>query len=64
MLKQGNSKVPGFGGGGMQIHIPAAVRKDPQNPIHMGDMVMVTIDGDRLILQKISTIASVVNVKG
>jgi bifunctional DNA-binding transcriptional regulator/antitoxin component of YhaV-PrlF toxin-antitoxin module len=62
MSKQGNSKVSGFGDGGMQIHIPAAVRKDSQNPIHMGDMVMVTIDGDRLIVQKISTITSVIIV--
>ncbi|MCE8428531.1 MAG: hypothetical protein J5U19_09110 [Candidatus Methanoperedens sp.] len=61
MSKQGNSKVSGFGDGGMQIHILAAVRRDSQNPIHKGDMVMVTIDGDRLIVQKISTITSVIN---
>ena len=53
MSKQKKSKVSQFGEGGMQIHIPAAVRKDPQNPIHMGDYVMVTIEGDRLIVQKI-----------
>lgn len=64
MTKQGDTKVSRFGNGGMQIHIPAAVRKDPQNPIHMGDVVRVTIEGDRLIVQKISTTASIVNVKG
>ena len=64
MTKQGDTKVSRFGNGGMQIHVPAAVRKDSQNPIHMGDVVRVTIDGDRLIVQKISTSASVVNVKG
>ena len=64
MTQQGKTKVSRFGNGGMQIHVPAAVRKDPQNPIHMGDVVRVTIDGDRLIVQKISTTAPVVNVKG
>ncbi|MCX9085873.1 MAG: hypothetical protein OIN87_13865 [Candidatus Methanoperedens sp.] len=61
MSIQGKTKVSGFGYGGMQIHVPAAVRKDSQNPINMGDMVMVTIDGDRLIVQKISSITPVIN---
>jgi len=64
MTKQGKTKVSRFGRAGMQIHVPAAVMKDSQNPIQMGDVVMVTIDGDRLIVQKISTTTSIVNVKG
>lgn len=60
MSKQGKTKVSRFGKGGMQIHVPAAVMKDIQNPIHTGDMVTVTIDGDRLIVQKSSSIAPVI----
>lgn len=61
MSKQGKTKVSRFGNGGMQIHVPAAVRKDEQNPIHMGDEVMVSIDGERLIVQKLSTAGPIIN---
>lgn len=61
MSKQGKTKVSRFGNGGMQIHVPAAVRKDAQNPIHSGDVVMVSIDGERLIVQKISTAGPIIN---
>jgi bifunctional DNA-binding transcriptional regulator/antitoxin component of YhaV-PrlF toxin-antitoxin module len=61
MAIQGKTKVVKTEGGGVHIYIPADVRKDSQNPIHAGDVVMVKIDGDRLIVQKISTNAPVIN---
>ena len=64
MAIQGKSKVVEFGGGGIHIYIPADVRKDSQNRIHAGDEVMVSIDGERLIIQKISSSVPIVNVKG
>lgn len=64
MSKQAKTKVGKFGVEGMHIYIPADVRKDSQNPISVGDEVMVTIDGDRLIVQKIPITAPIINVKG
>lgn len=64
MALQGKPKVVQTEGGGVHIYIPADVRKDSQNPIHPGDVVMVTIDGDRLMVQKISITVPVVAVKG
>jgi hypothetical protein len=53
MSKQAKTKVGKFGVEGMHIYIPADVRKDSQNPISVGDEVMVSIDGKRLIVQRI-----------
>jgi bifunctional DNA-binding transcriptional regulator/antitoxin component of YhaV-PrlF toxin-antitoxin module len=64
MALQGKTKVVQTEGGGVHIYIPADVRKDSQNPIHPGDVVMVTIDGDRLIVKKISATAPAVIMKG
>jgi hypothetical protein len=63
MALQGKTKVVQTEGGGVHIYIPADVRKDSPDPIHAGDVVMVTIDGDRLMVQKISTTVPV-TVKG
>ncbi len=64
MAIQGKTKVVKTDGGGVHIYIPADVRKDSQNPIHAGDEVMVSIDGDRLIVKKISATVPVVIIKG
>lgn len=64
MSKQAKTKVGRFGVEGMHIYIPADVRKDSQNPISVGDEVMVSIDGDRLIVKKISANVPVVIIKG
>ncbi len=50
-----------FGQGGMNIHIPADIRKDSQNPLNVGDKVMVSIEGQRLIVERISTIEPLIN---
>ena len=60
MSKQAKTKVGKFGVEGMHIYIPADVRKDSQNPISVGDEVMVSIDGNRLIVQRISTTEPVI----
>lgn len=61
MSKQGKSTVTSFGQGGMNIHIPADIRKDSQNPLNVGDKVMVSIEGQRLIVERISNTAPVIN---
>jgi bifunctional DNA-binding transcriptional regulator/antitoxin component of YhaV-PrlF toxin-antitoxin module len=55
MSKQAKTKVQKFGVGGMHIYIPADVRKDSQNPLSVGDEVIVSVDGRKLIVQPIST---------
>ncbi|MCE8425818.1 MAG: AbrB/MazE/SpoVT family DNA-binding domain-containing protein [Candidatus Methanoperedens sp.] len=63
MAIQAKSKVVKFGHGGIHIYVPADVRKDSQNRIHAGDEVIVSIDGERLIVQKIPSTVPVINTQ-
>lgn len=51
MAKQAKTKIQKFGDRGMHIYVPATVRDDSQNPLKIGDTVMVIIDGHRLLVE-------------
>lgn len=50
MTVEGLTKIQKSGKNGIQVHIPAAVRIDSQNPIKLGDEVIVKIDGEKMII--------------
>lgn len=51
MSKQRRSRITKSGVSGMQIYIPADVRKDSQNPFKVGDEVIVKIDKGTLVIE-------------
>jgi len=53
MAKQANSKIQKFGRKGMHIYIPATVKEDSQNPFKVGDIVSVSVDGTRMVIEPV-----------
>jgi hypothetical protein len=51
MANKAKAKVQKFGDGGMHIYVPATVREDSQNPLKIGAEVMVSVDGERMIIE-------------
>lgn len=49
-MQEAKTKVQKFGLRGMHIYIPADVRKDSLNPLTIGDEVMVSVDGEKMMI--------------
>ena len=52
MALQGKGTIYRHVKGKMYVYIPASVRDDSQFPFKEGEKVMVSIDGDRLLIEK------------
>jgi len=52
-MKQATSKVTNTGEGGMHVYIPSKVRNDSQNPLKVGDKILVSVDGQKMTLEPI-----------
>lgn len=53
-MQEAKTKVQKFGVGGMHIYIPADVRKDSLFPLKLGDEVIVSVDGRKLMVTPVS----------
>ncbi len=52
-MREAKTIVQKFGVRGMHIYIPSDVRKDSLNPLKVGDEVMVSVDGEKLIVMPV-----------
>jgi hypothetical protein len=52
MAKEAESRIQKFGRDGMHVYIPATVRSDSQNPLKVGDTVLVSVDGQKMTIER------------
>jgi len=53
MANKGKSKIQKFGKGGMHVYIPATVREDSQNPLKVGNTVLISVDGNKMTIEPV-----------
>lgn len=50
MANTAKTKIQKFGKGGMHVYIPATIREDSQNPLRVGNDVVISVDGERMTI--------------
>jgi hypothetical protein len=53
MVDQLETEARPRGNGGLEIYVPQRLRVDSKNPIHPGDKIRITVDGEKMTIEPI-----------
>ena len=53
MVDQIETEARSIGNSGLEIYVPQILRVDSKNPIHPGDKIRISVDGEKMVIEPI-----------